>query len=75
MMKEQEIRILHLEDLSSDTELAKYEIKKVLKYFVIRVVETEIDFLHELDEFKPHIVISDYQLPSFNGLSALKIVL
>jgi PAS domain S-box-containing protein len=74
-MKEQEIRILHLEDLSSDTELAKYEIKKVLKHFVIRVVETESDFLKELEIFKPHIVISDYQLPSFNGLAALKIVL
>lgn len=74
-MKEQEIRILHLEDLPSDTELAKYEIKKVLNNFVIKVVENEIDFLKELEQFKPHIVISDFQLPSFNGLSALKIVL
>jgi PAS domain S-box-containing protein len=74
-MIEQELRILHLEDLQSDAALANREIGKVLKNYSIRVVETEADFISELEGFNPHIVVSDYQLPSFNGLSALKIVL
>jgi PAS domain S-box-containing protein len=74
-MIEQELRILHLEDLPSDAALANREIGKVLKNYSIRVVETEADFISELEGFNPHIVVSDYQLPSFNGLSALKIVL
>jgi len=74
-MIEQEYRILHLEDLPSDAALAGREIGKVLKNYSIRVVESEADFIAELTGFKPHIVISDYQLPSFDGLSALKIVL
>ncbi len=75
MIKDQEYRILHLEDLPSDATLIEREIKKTLENYSIHVVETEAQFIKELDEFKPHIVISDYQLPSFDGLSALKIVL
>ncbi len=74
-MTSKELRILHLEDLPSDAALAKHEISKVLDNFSIHVVETEADFRSELEEFNPHIVISDYKLPSFDGLSALKIVL
>jgi len=74
-MNTQELRILHLEDLSSDAALAKRAISNVIDKFSIHVVETESDFISELEEFNPHIVVSDYQLPSFNGLSALKIVL
>jgi PAS domain S-box-containing protein len=74
-MDDKEIRILHLEDVPSDAALTKREISKVLKYYTIHVVETESDFISELGLFKPHLIVSDYQLPSFNGLSALKIVL
>jgi PAS domain S-box-containing protein len=74
-MSEQEYRVLCLEDVPSDAALAQHEISKVLKNNSVHVVETESDFISELEGFKPHIVISDYQLPSFNGLSALKIVL
>ena len=67
------IHVLIIEDLPSDAELAKHEIKKVLQSFITQVVETEEDFVKTLKSFKPDIIISDYKLPSFDGLSALKI--
>ena len=71
---EQQYRILILEDLPTDARLAEYEIRKVLQNFSTHVVETENAFLFELQNFKPHIVVSDYMLPSFNGLKALHLV-
>ncbi|HNY08054.1 MAG TPA: PAS domain S-box protein, partial [Bacteroidales bacterium] len=71
---EQQYRILILEDLPTDARLAEYEIRKVLRNFSTHVVETENAFLFELENFKPHIVVSDYMLPSFNGLKALQLV-
>jgi PAS domain S-box-containing protein len=67
-------RILFLEDLPADAEMAKRELKKAGIVFVGIVVETEQAFRKELTGFKPDIVISDYSLPSFDGMSALKIV-
>jgi PAS domain S-box-containing protein len=74
-MKESVIRILHLEDFPIEAELAEIEIKKVLPEYEVRVVDNEIDFRSALKKFQPHIVISDYQLPAFDGLKALNIVL
>jgi signal transduction histidine kinase len=36
-------------------------------------VETENDFRRELDEFQPHVVLSDYSMPQFDGMAALDI--
>ncbi len=66
-----ELRVLILEDVPSDAELAQRELKTVLEKFTVEVVETEEDFLNSLKAFNPDLILSDYQLPSFNGLSAL----
>lgn len=73
-MKES-VRILLVEDLPSDAQLADYEISKIFKDYILKVVETEADFISHMEEFLPDIIISDYQLPEFDGMSALKIVL
>jgi len=70
---EQEIRILILEDVPTDAELAKYELPDAGLTFTSRCVATREDFIRELDELAPHIILSDYSLPAFDGLSALKI--
>jgi PAS domain S-box-containing protein len=70
---EKELHILILEDLPSDAELAQKELKTVLKNYTVKVVDTEEGFVQALATFKPDLIISDYQLPSFDGLSALKI--
>jgi len=70
---DKELHILILEDLPSDAELAEREVKTILNNFTVHVVDTEDEFIHALKIFKPDLIISDYQLPNFDGLSALKI--
>jgi PAS domain S-box-containing protein len=65
------LRILFVEDLPSDAELAVLELRKEgLRFEHIRV-ETREEFIKALNEFRPDIIISDYMLPSYNGLQAL----
>lgn len=67
------IRILIAEDLISDAQLAQREISKSLNEAHYQVVETREDFLEALQNFLPDIVISDYKMPSFDGISAIQI--
>jgi PAS domain S-box-containing protein len=72
---ENSYKILIVEDLPTDAELNKREARKVLHNCSFVIVETEEDFLKELTEFKPDLILSDYSMPNFDGLSALKIAL
>ncbi|RJQ63175.1 MAG: PAS domain S-box protein [Stygiobacter sp.] len=72
---ENKLHILILEDVPSDAELAEFELKTELNDFVTKIVDNEKDFIKELSEFNPNLIISDYRLPNFTGLSALKITL
>ena len=69
------LRILHLEDDLRDSELlqAKLESEDILCH-VIRV-ETQVDFCAALEQGGFDLILADYTLPSFDGLSALKITL
>lgn len=67
------IKILFVEDLPSDVELALRVIKKEHIDFEYKVVDTENDFTKELSAFKPDIIISDYSMPTFDGMMALNI--
>jgi PAS domain S-box-containing protein len=72
---EEPLHLLFLEDISADYELEVREIKKSrLKFQSVRV-ETEEEFCQELINFNPDIIISDYSLPTFNGMKALEISL
>ena len=73
-LTKKEIRILILEDNPSDAELVLLELRKGNLAFTSKQVDTKETFLKELSEFTPDLVLSDYSLPSFDGLSALKIV-
>jgi PAS domain S-box-containing protein len=69
------IKLLILEDVPLDAELAERELKREgLRFSSIRV-ETKDDFLKALDEFIPDIILADHSLPHFDGLSALKLTL
>lgn len=68
---EEELRILILEDRPTDAEIAERELRDGGLSFVSRRVETEAEFRRELLGFEPHIILSDYELPTFDGISAL----
>ncbi|MBK9355846.1 MAG: PAS domain S-box protein [Bacteroidales bacterium] len=68
-------RILIVEDCMPDAELNKREAMKVLKNCTFEVVETEPDFLNSLFSFKPHLILSDYSMPVFDGLTALSLAI
>ena len=68
----QELRILFLEDLPADYELNVNTLKKSGLDFQHKSVDNRDDFIKALFSFKPHIVISDYSLPQYDGVSAVK---
>ncbi|MFH0974201.1 MAG: response regulator [Spirochaetota bacterium] len=74
-MTEDSIRILILEDLPTDAELAKREISKARGKYEFRIVETRGEYLDALNTFVPDVIVSDYRMPRFNGLEALKMAL
>jgi len=67
------LRVLILEDLPADAELMKDELSNSGIEYTSNWVETREDFIKELDSFEPDLILSDYSLPSFTGLEALKI--
>lgn len=70
----QELRVLMLEDTLTDAELEVRELRKAGISFSSLRVETREAFILALEEFRPDIIISDYNLPNFSGLAALEIV-
>ena len=71
-MKE-DLHILILEDVPTDAELIRYELTDAGITFTPCCVADRASYLKALDEFGPDIILSDYSLPSFDGLSALKL--
>ena len=64
------IRILMLEDSPTDAELIQRELRKSLA-FKVKQVETKEEFIREIDNFNPDLILADYALPKFDGISAL----
>lgn len=66
-------RILMIEDDIADAELVKFALREAGLAFELRCVDNQEDFLEELQHGDPDIILSDYALPSFDGLSALRL--
>lgn len=67
------LKVLMIEDVATEAELARREmLRGGLVIDAVRV-ETRADFLQQLVQFDPDIILSDFSLPSFDGLSALSI--
>lgn len=69
---EQEIKILILEDKEVDYNIIDSEIKRTHHNFNIKWVQDEKTFEEALINFQPDVVLSDYNLPSFDGIKAIK---
>ncbi len=70
---DQTYRILLVEDELYDAELNIREVKKILPNSVFERVDSKNAFIKMIETYFPDIIISDYNMPSFDGLSALKI--
>jgi CheY-like chemotaxis protein len=68
---DQNIRILILEDTTSDAALINFELMEAGFNFTQLWVANEKEFLRALDEFSPDLILSDYDLPQYNGALAL----
>jgi len=69
---DKELRILILEDLPTDAELMERELRKSNLAFSSKRVETRKDFLQQLIDFAPDLILADYTLPQFDGVTALR---
>jgi PAS domain S-box-containing protein len=68
------IRILHLEDLETDAELVKRELKKGLVNFESVWASNKEEYEKALSEFDPDIILCDHSLPSFTSTDALQLL-
>ena len=67
------LRILHLEDSPVDAGLVLRILQKGNLNATVLRVESESDYRQQIQEFDPNVILADYHLPSFDGLSALAI--
>jgi CheY-like chemotaxis protein len=65
------IRILILEDSTSDADLVEFELMEAGLAFTPKRAMNEKEFLRALEEFSPDLILSDYDLPQYNGALAL----
>jgi len=68
------LRILLVEDNLADAEITVRELRRGALEFEWRRVETEAELTRECIDFEPGIVLSDFAMPHFDGMSALGVV-
>jgi len=66
-------RMLMVEDNPSDVELILHQMKRDGFEVAHRVTIDEREFRSALADFAPQLILSDFSLPNFDGLSALRI--
>jgi PAS domain S-box-containing protein len=71
--KEDMLRILHLEDSSQDAGLIRDRLEEAGLACDIMVVDSEADFESALAGNPFDLILCDYNLPGYDGLSALKV--
>jgi diguanylate cyclase (GGDEF)-like protein/PAS domain S-box-containing protein len=67
------LRVLLADDAAADAELEIREIKRAGLRVSHRIVESEKDFVRALREFAPDVILSDFSMPQFDGMEALRL--
>jgi PAS domain S-box-containing protein len=67
------MKILHVEDNPRDADLVRDMLTAEWPDCIIKVVATRAEFVTELANEGYDLVLSDFQLPDFNGLEALEL--
>ena len=65
------LRILILEDNPADAELVQFELQEAGLVFTSKVVMTEKEYVQAIQDYCPELILSDYDLPTYNGALAL----
>jgi DNA-binding NtrC family response regulator len=65
------IRILILEDRTSDADLVEFELMEAGLVFTPKRTVNEKEFRQALEEFSPDLILSDFDLYQYNGVLAL----
>src|SRR5271154_2591954 len=73
MLVKSPLRILYLEDDHKDAEFVQALLEADGADCRVTLVETEPDFLAALERGGMDLILADYSLPSFDGISALKL--
>ena len=67
-----ELRVLHLEDSAIDAELVHRQLRQTGLAFAVCRVLTAPDFLAQLHDAAPDLILADYSLPAYDGFLALE---
>ncbi|MBW4051296.1 MAG: EAL domain-containing protein [Proteobacteria bacterium] len=67
------LRVLLVEDIAAEAELAVRHLASGGLACIPRTVADERQFREALRRFRPHVILSDFTLPAFDGLAALEI--
>ena len=68
------LKMLIIEDVPADAEMTLRELRRSGLDIDYRRVQTATELRRECIDFEPDIVLSDFAMPQFDGLSALQIV-
>jgi len=68
---EKPLKVLMLEDLKTDRELIKRQVKKLAPNAIFTVAINGAEFKEKIGWGVPDIILSDYNLPDYNGVEAL----
>jgi signal transduction histidine kinase len=69
------LRILCLEDEEEDFEIINHFLEMGGIRFISKRVDSKPEYIKEINEFVPDVILSDHGLPQFNSLEALQICL
>ena len=67
-------RILIVEDVDFDAELIERELHRAKIVFDARRACTRAQFIQEIHQFKPDLILADYSLPQFSVMDALALL-
>jgi len=71
-MKTEKIRILFVEEVTGDLNLAVNKLQEEKTDLSWLCVQTWDDFVQNIEAYKPDIVVCNYSMPAFNGLETLR---